>query len=61
MPGTGARYDESVNVGIMLVTEEQIVLHAHDVNPYRQPLPMVLFPQKRLEEIYARGGKLDAD
>jgi Icc protein len=61
MPGAGARYSESVNVGIMLVTAEQVVLHAHDVNPYRAPLPMALFPQKRLEEIYARNGKLAAD
>ncbi|WP_368416376.1 phosphodiesterase [Falsiroseomonas sp.] len=61
MAGAGARYSDSVNVGIMLVSEEQVVLHAHDVNPYRAPLPMVLFPQKRLEEIYARGGKLAAD
>jgi hypothetical protein len=61
MPGSGARYGESVNVGVMLVSDEQVVLHTHDVNPYRAPLPMVLFPQKRLEEIYARGGKLAAD
>jgi 3',5'-cyclic AMP phosphodiesterase CpdA len=61
MPGPGARYGEAVSVGIMLVTDEQVVLHAHDVNPYRAPLPMVLFPQKRLEDIYARGGKLAAD
>ena len=60
-PGHGARYGESVNVGVMLITDEQLVLHTHDVNPFRMPLPAVLFPHARVEEIYARGGRLAAE
>jgi 3',5'-cyclic AMP phosphodiesterase CpdA len=59
--GNGQRYAEAVNVGVMLVTAEQIVLHAHDVSPYRAPLPAALFLHKRVEEICARGGRLAAD
>jgi 3',5'-cyclic AMP phosphodiesterase CpdA len=60
-PGHSARYGDAVTVGVMLVDAEQVVLHAHDVNPYRPKLPAVLFPHARVEAIYARGGRLAAD
>lgn len=59
--GYGPRFGESVSVGVMLITREQVVLHAHDVSPYRAPLPAVLFPHARVEAIYARGGRLAAE
>lgn len=61
LPGHGRRFADPVMTGVMLFSEEGIVVHACDVSPYRAPMAPQLFPEKRVEEIIARGGKLAAE
>lgn len=56
--GPGDRFADSIATGVMLISDDQVVLHAHDVNPGREPMAPALFPHARVAEILARGGKL---
>jgi 3',5'-cyclic AMP phosphodiesterase CpdA len=56
--GPGDRFADTVATGVMLISDEQVVLHAHNVHRDRAAMAPALFPHARVAEIIARGGKL---
>jgi 3',5'-cyclic AMP phosphodiesterase CpdA len=56
--GPSPRYMFPVATSVMLIGDENLVIHHQDVSPTRILMPAQLFPEKRVEEIIARGGRI---
>ncbi len=56
--GPVPRYLFPVFTSIMLIGDEGLVVHHQDVSPNRIQLPVQLFPEQRIKEIIARGGRI---
>jgi len=58
--GPVPRYLFPVLTSIMLISENNLVVHHQDVSPTRIQLPVQLFPEQRIDQIIARGGRISA-
>lgn len=56
--GTLTRTMMPIAVAIVLIRGGNVVVHHQDVAPTRLPIPPQLFPEKRIEAIIARGGRI---
>jgi len=58
--GPVPRYLFPVFTSIMLLGDDSLVVHHQDVSTNRIQLPVQLFPEQRIQEIIARGGRISA-
>lgn len=58
--GPVPRYLFPVMTSVMLIGDDGLVVHHQDVAPTRIQLPVQLFPEQRVEQIIARGGRISA-
>lgn len=59
-PGQVARYLFPISTAVALLREDGLVIHHIDVSPTRIAMAPQLFPEKRVEEIIARAGRISA-
>jgi 3',5'-cyclic-AMP phosphodiesterase len=56
--GWGIRHTGSVFTGVMLLSEDNVVVHAHDLRPDNHALTAMKLDSAFIDEIIARNGKL---